>query len=98
MKTIEFELSTDEQCFFNLSPADIADLLNVSEGLMSDNLNKAFPHFIGLIIIETQYYFSKLNLINFNVKSDESREKYHDENPRFPLAKISPPGRGLGLG
>ena len=36
--------------FFNLSPADTADLINVSEGLMSDSLNNAFPHFIGSII------------------------------------------------
>ena len=50
-----------------------------------DNFN-AFPHLIGSIIIETQCNFSKLNLINFNVKSKESKEKYNDENPRFPSA------------
>ena len=65
---------------------------------MSDNLNKEFPHFIGSIIIETQYYFSKLNLMNFNVKSDESREKYHDENPRFPSASASASAKISPLG
>ena len=64
------------------------DMLNVSEVLMSDN-NTAFPRFIGSIIIETQYYFLKLNLIDFNVKSYESRDKYHDQNPRSLSASAS---------
>ena len=67
---------------------------------MSDNLNKALSHYIGLKIIETQCYFSKPNLMNYNVKFDELREKYHDENPRFPSAsaKLSPLGYNLPLG